>query len=148
MEIQLFSLKKMHFKMSSMKWQAFCCGLNVLQYYKVFKNPWNVKNVLSKMCSESIYFLSFSKVWIWNHERFALFEKNYRQTSNIRNIGRQLNPWSLICSWSIACRRCSNYIFILDLTHSFNGLGKDNFKTRRESFNFWDLVQLILETLR
>ena len=30
------------------------------------------------------------------------------------------------CSWSIACRRCSNYIFILNLTPGFNGLGKDN----------------------
>ena len=42
----------------------------------------------------------------------------------------QLNCWSLRCSWSIACRRCSNYIFILDLTPGFNGLGKGNCKTR------------------
>ena len=38
--------------------------------------------------------------------------------------------------WSIAYRRCSNYIFILDLTPGFFGLGKDNCKTRRETFNF------------
>ena len=58
--------------------------------------------------------------------------------------------WSLRCSWSIACRRCSNYIFILDLTPGFNGLGKDNYKTRRETFRFssWDLVRLILEIWR
>ena len=31
-------------------------------------------------------------------------------------------------------RRCSNYIFILDLTPGSNGLGKDKCKTRRESF--------------
>ena len=55
----------------------------------------------------------------------------------------QLNCWSLRCSWSIACQRCSNYIFTLDLTPGFNGLGKDNCKTRREIFRFWDLVQLI-----
>ena len=30
---------------------------------------------------------------------------------------------------------------------SFNGLGKGNCKTRRESFKFWDLVWLILEVL-
>ena len=30
----------------------------------------------------------------------------------------------------IACRHCSNYIFILDLTSGFNGFGKDNCKTR------------------
>ena len=29
---------------------------------------------------------------------------------------------------------CSNYIFILDLTPGFNGLGKINRKTRRETF--------------
>ena len=39
---------------------------------------------------------------------------------------------------NIACRRCSNYIFILDLTPGFNGLGKDNCKTRRETFKHWD----------
>ena len=57
----------------------------------------------------------------------------------------QLNCWSLRCSWVIACRRCSNYIFILNLIHGFNRLGKDNCKTRRETFKFWDLVPLILE---
>ena len=37
--------------------------------------------------------------------------------------------------------------FILDLTPGVNGLGKDNWKTRRESLKFWDLVWLILEIL-
>ena len=49
-----------------------------------------------------------------------------------------------VCSWSITCRRCSNYIFILDLTPGFNGLGKDNCKTKWETFGFCDLVCLIL----
>ena len=48
----------------------------------------------------------------------------------------------------VACRRCSNYIFILDLTPGFNGWGKDDCKTRRKSFKFGDLVRLILEILR
>ena len=64
------------------------------------------------------------------------------------HFSRQLNCWSLRCSWSIACRRCSNYIFILNLTPGFNGLGKDNYNMRREAFKFWNLVHLILETLR
>ena len=59
----------------------------------------------------------------------------------------QLNCWSLRCSWSIACRRCSNYIFVFNLTPGFNGLGKDNYNMRQEAFKFWDLVRLILETL-
>ena len=71
-------------------------------------------------------------------------KSHYRQFSNTR----QLNCWSLRCSWSIACRRCSNYIFILNLTPGFNGLGKDNYKMRREAFKFWYLVRLILKTLR
>ena len=61
---------------------------------------------------------------------------------------RQLKCWSLRCSWSIAYRRRSNYIFILDLTPGFNILRKDNCKPRQETFNFWDLVHLILEILR
>ena len=47
-------------------------------------------------------------------------------------LSRQLTCWSLRCSWRIACQRCSNYIFILDLTHGFNGLGKDNCMARRK----------------
>ena len=31
----------------------------------------------------------------------------------------------------------------IDLTPGFNGLGKDNCKTRRETFKFWDLVNFI-----
>ena len=63
------------------------------------------------------------------------------------HLSRQKHCRSLRCSWSIACRRCSNYIFILDLTPGFIGLGKDNCKTRWETFKFVDLVCLILEIL-
>ena len=51
----------------------------------------------------------------------------------------------LRCSWSIACQCCSNYIFILDLTHGFNRLCKGNCKTRWEKIKFRDLVCHILE---
>ena len=66
------------------------------------------------------------------------------------HLHRQKNCWSLRCSWNIACRRCSNHIriFTLDLTPGFNGLDKDNCKTRRESSKFWDVMHLILEILR
>ena len=49
----------------------------------------------------------------------------------------QLNCWSLRCSWSIACRHCSNYIFILHLTPGLNLLRKDNCKPSREAFELW-----------
>ena len=48
----------------------------------------------------------------------------------------------------MACPRCSNYILILDLTHGFNELGKDNCKMRRKTFKFLELVRLILEVWR
>ena len=66
----------------------------------------------------------------------------YRQVSNIRRtlVGNKIVDHS--------DRRCSNYIFILNLTPGFNGLGKDKYKVRREAFKFWDLVRLILETLQ
>ena len=60
----------------------------------------------------------------------------------------QLNCWSLRCSWSIAYRCCSNYIFILHSILGCNILRKDNCQPRRETFHFWDLVRLILEILR
>ena len=55
---------------------------------------------------------------------------------------------SLRCSWSIACRCCTNYIFILDLTTGFIGLGKDNCTVRRETSKFGYLVRIILAILR
>ena len=45
---------------------------------------------------------------------------------------------------SIAWWSCSNYIFILELTPGFNGLGKDNCKTRWETI-LKDLVHFMLE---
>ena len=54
------------------------------------------------------------------------------------------------CSLGIACWRCSNYVFILDLRPGFNGLSKDNCKTRQETFEFeiWcTLYQRIYVTL-
>ena len=55
------------------------------------------------------------------------------------HLSRHLNYWSLRCSWSTACRRCSNYIFFLALTPGLIGLGKGNCEKRRETFvlGFW-----------
>ena len=61
------------------------------------------------------------------------------------HLSRQKYCWLLRCSWSIACRRCSNYIFIINLTHGLNVLGRDSCKTRRETFMFGDWVRLILD---
>ena len=71
---------------------------------------------------------------------------NYCQTSNISRtlVGHGTLDHSDVVG-SIACRRCSNYIFILGLSHSLNWLGKDNCKTRWETCKFGDLLCLILE---
>ena len=83
-------------------------------------------------------------------ETVCVFLGIYRQVSNIRGtlVGNKIVDHSDVVGASIACRRCSNYIFILDLTLGFIGLGKDNCKTSRETFKFGDLVRLILEILR
>ena len=47
-----------------------------------------------------------------------------------------------------SCRCCPSYIFIIDFTLGFNKLRKDNCKTRRATFKFWNLVRLILEIWR
>ena len=71
----------------------------------------------------------------------------YRQISDIRRIlGNKIIDHSDVVG--AACRRCSNYIFIMDLIPGFNGLGKGICKTRREAFQFWYLVRLILEIWR
>ena len=70
---------------------------------------------------------------------------NYRQTSNVRrplvgNIIVWSLKWSPLCSWSTACRHCSNHISMLDLTPGSNRLGRDNCKTRQATYTCWDLV--------
>ena len=69
------------------------------------------------------------------HSELDKCSSMYRQNSNTMRtlMCNKIADHSNV-SGSIACRRCSNYIFILDLTPSFNGLGKDNRKTRRETF--------------
>ena len=81
--------------------------------------------------------------------QLSLLTKWHTVKSNISCtlVGNLIVCWSLRCSWSIACRRCFNYI-ILGLTPDFNILHKDNCKPRRETFKLWNSVCLIWEILR
>ena len=84
----------------------------------------------------------------WEHSSTKNTTKKtmYGKVFNIRcTLWGNRIVWSLRCSWSIACWRCSKYIFILCLTLDFNRLRKDNCKMRWETFKFWDLVRLILQ---
>ena len=58
------------------------------------------------------------------------------------DIGGILVGNKILIRCSKACRYCSNYIFILDLTPGLNGLGKDNGRTRRQTFKFGNLCDL------
>ena len=51
-------------------------------------------------------------------------------------LSRQYICCSLRCSWSIACRRCSNYIFILDLTPGLNALTKTTARQETKHLSF------------
>ena len=70
----------------------------------------------------------------------------YRETSNKSRalVGNKIVDHSDVAGSS----PCANHIFIVDLTHGVNGLGKDNYTTRRETYMFWGLVQIILEVWR
>ena len=71
---------------------------------------------------------------MWGH--------SLNEYSAIFNIMQYRVTKSLKCS---AYRRCCKYILNCDLTHVFSGLGKDNCKTRRETFKFCDLLSFILQ---
>ena len=57
--------------------------------------------------------------------RNGVLNDSYRQTSNISR--------TLVGKKNVDHSDVVNYIFILDLTPGFNGLGKGNSKTRRET---------------
>ena len=62
-----------------------------------------------------------------------------RQTSKISHslVNNIIVDHSDVC----ACRCCSNYIFILDLTPGFDELGKDSCKTRRSAQKVYELIE-------
>ena len=105
--------------------------------------------------SHQIYFLLYFFFFIyqnWVGQAFETLPRGrilrvypvhvmYRQIPNKDyTLVRNKICLSLRGSWSIACRSCSNYIFILDLTPGFNGLGNDKWKKRRGTLQFLDLV--------
>ena len=62
-KIQTFSLKKMHFKMSSAKWQTFCPGLNVLSHPYSMPNTMRQSSILYLLMSLSQKLILVSQ---WN----------------------------------------------------------------------------------
>ena len=129
-----------YLKTLSAKCLPFCLGFNVMQLVAV-PQVWDEAScarfeeiVLDKALTCSVLQVGSVQIWI--------FSTNYCQTSNISCtlVGNKIVDHS-----DVVGRRCSNYIFILDLTHGFNGLGKGNCKMKWEIFSFWDLVCLVIE---
>ena len=93
-------------------------------------------------CHEPVMLLGYNTTGAmhWEHQ--------YCKTSNISGtwVGNKIVDHSDVVGATSSTT--SNYIFILDLTPGVNGLDKDNCKTRRETFKFWDLLWLILEILQ
>ena len=70
----------------------------------------------------------------------------YCQPDSWEQISVKFRIGILSCSFiycSISCRRWTKYIYFLYLTHGFNGLHKDNYKARRATSTFLDLVAVI-----
>ena len=73
----------------------------------------------------------------------------YCQTSNISRTlvgNKAVDDSDVVVASPVGA--APTYIFILNLTPGFKGLGEDNCKTGWETFKSWDLVQLILEAWR
>ena len=77
------------------------------------------------------------------------FTDQYRKTSNISRtfVCNKIVDHSDVVGVS-PVGAAPTTIVVFGLTPGFNGLGKDNCKTRRETFKFWDLVRLPQEVLR
>ena len=86
-EIQTFSLKKMHLKMSSGKWWPFCLDLNVLRVKKTcYENamwfPWCF------LITNNLYCLGQTHIWPVRHTQkmwviSTLFRMSWQWTSEV-----------------------------------------------------------------
>ena len=97
-------------------------GTSYAWLWWVIAGKWLLTQLLKKL-------QSLVNIWL-----IGPWEKWYRKTSNI--------------SCCLVCNKIVDHSDVVDLIPGFNGLGKGNCKTRRETFMFCDLVRLIQEVLR
>ena len=90
--------------------------------------------------------------WFYDKWNQTIYLTKHRQTSNWSHTlvyNKIVDHSDVVRASPVgACRRCSSYIFILAVTLGFSELGKENCKTKQETFKFCDLVRLILEVWR
>ena len=78
--IQTFSLKKIHLKMSSVKWRLFCLGLNVLKSMHV-SAPWQL--IYYMVHDESKRILPTDSLYVRIKRTLCFWWNNYRSTFNL-----------------------------------------------------------------
>ena len=95
--IQTFSYKKIHLKVSSVKWRPFCLGLNVLSESGTTQHPWRpcVKQHLA--CSPKF------KTVTSDHFNLILIDSHFKENTNWD--GASCNPCTNV-NW---CRSINSY---------------------------------------
>ena len=88
------------------------------------------------------------KIWLYLIRiiRTYLLQSLFTVTSLFCNVNIHADLCTIVSNiphakQPYAYRRCSNYIFILDWTSDFNRLRKDTYKTKQETFKFWNLLR-------
>ena len=94
-EIDVFSFKKMHLKLSSAKWRPFCLGLNVLKLSHYLAVFWYSHGIPVKICDEwhcycvlwgdaqnDLMIEDWNCFWIdmlcWRYTIYSFDERSYR----------------------------------------------------------------------
>ena len=97
-------------------------------------NPHKIR-ILS--LAETLLNVSYTLAWLSGSA-----DRRYRQTSNVRrtSVGNKIVDHSDVVGASPVGPAPTTYSFSTQHPASL-----DNFKTRRETFKFWDFVRLILE---
>ena len=136
--MQIFVLWNIHLFISVYTYMCICI-------YHAFWKEWalvvyNFPNIRKILVISSEIWKHWQTIlwWVWICWWFKGTLPQHKWLTEINQYMRKVS----------SCRRCSNYIFILDLTSGFKGFGKDSRKTVWESFKCWDLVRLMLKTWR
>ena len=90
-EVQAFSFKKMHLKMSSAKWRPFCLGLNVLMY----ELP-----CISCVCFDIHVFIVFPCLFYLMINRFSWKKTLFSKVSKKRASAAKPGIWGQ-CRWTV-----------------------------------------------
>ena len=106
-EMQIFSLKKMHWKMSSGKWQPFCLGPNVSRW----SLPWNDKKSIAILGIDPVILSgrlprgpSVCKIIIY-HLMMTLTEAYYKDI-----VASQPRPCYRRTSWYVSVPHSHTYL--------------------------------------